>query len=79
MFVAIKRREASDFLALDYKDYENLPNLFSQRDGLMLGKTRCQQGRSSGGEIVAVPCSPASRGSMKNVVKKKFGKSLQPL
>ena len=45
-----KSVEAPGLLGLDYKDYENLPNLFPQRDGLMLGKTRCQQGRSSGGD-----------------------------
>ena len=45
-----KSVEAPGLLGLDYKDYENLPNLFPQRDGLMLGKTRYQQGRSSGGD-----------------------------
>ena len=46
-----KSMEAPSLLGLDYKDYENLPNLFPQRDGLMMGKTRCQQGHSSEGRL----------------------------
>ena len=69
--------EASDFLGLDYKDYENLSNLFPSKRWSFAGwKTCCQQEHSSGMTLSLSGCVPVSSEWMKNAVKKKFGKSL---